>query len=129
MKATTRHLFLAIATLIVVFTSSCKNENVESISKAATSATCDTSAMTFNTKVKPILTDNCLRCHSNANAGSLGGGLPLESYADVAAERNNIVRVIDLNNNDASLMPKGGPKMSACDILKIKAWVRAGAPE
>lgn len=128
MNAIRQVLFLTLASTLLIF-SSCKNENVESISKAVTSTTCDTSAVRFTTVIKPILQANCNRCHDNSNASRLGSGIKLEDYADVVAERNNIIRVIDLPSNNASLMPKGGPKMSSCEITKIKAWVSAGAPE
>lgn len=91
------------------------------------SNTCDTSAMTYTTHVQPIIQNYCYSCH--AGAASAGAGIVLDSYLSLKAFVPSGSLVNRLVTTDPSiLMPKGGPKLSDCDISKIKAWINAGAP-
>ncbi len=89
--------------------------------------TCDTLGMTYTKDIRSIMVANCNSCHA-APAGA-GGGIVLDNYAQLKlyADAGNLVN--RLITTDASLlMPKGGPKLSDCNIAKIQAWVNAGAP-
>jgi hypothetical protein len=44
---------------------------------------CDTVSVTYSVSVKSVLKQNCLSCHSNNTAASLGGNIKLENYANV----------------------------------------------
>jgi hypothetical protein len=89
---------------------------------------CDTSSVSFSMDIKPILSNNCFSCHSNANAPSFGGGLSFEDYTDVSANTARITGAI--NHKEGFLaMPQGGDKLDSCSILKFQAWVSAGAPD
>ena len=89
-------------------------------------ATCDTTGSTYTTTVAPLLQGNgCVGCHSG---GAPSGNISLAAYTNV--------RTVALNGKlygaishaaGFSPMPKGGNKMSACNISKIKAWIDAGA--
>lgn len=88
-------------------------------------AVCDTSVVKFNADVVPILQANCYSCHSNTNANSFGGGIKLEGYNNILpyAQFGLLVNAITRTTNS---MPKGSPKMSDCNIGKIRTWVRNG---
>lgn len=60
--------------------------------------------ITYDDDVAPIITNNCIGCHSGPNANA---GLQLTSYANVraAAEQGNLVNRI---NNGANPMPPTG---------------------
>ncbi len=60
--------------------------------------------ITYDDDVAPIITTNCVGCHSGPNANA---GLQLTSYANVraAAEQGNLVNRI---NNGANPMPPTG---------------------
>ena len=60
--------------------------------------------VTYDTDVLPIITNNCIGCHSGPNANA---GLQLTSYANVraAAEQGNLVSRI---NNGSNPMPPTG---------------------
>ncbi len=95
---------------------------------------CDTSAaMSFSIDVKPILTANCTNgCHDNN-----GYGHSMLTCVDIY--NNNDTALITtgsgpshleyclINPNTNKLMPLGRPKLSACQIAKIRRWVVEGA--
>jgi hypothetical protein len=111
---------------ILFFTLSCYYDNEEALYPSLNSA-CDTSSVTFSGKIVPMLTDNCLSCHSNATAASAGNNIRLENYADVQARAAAIKGSIN-HTGTYSPMPKNGTKLSACLIARFNIWVRAGTP-
>lgn len=86
---------------------------------------CDTLNVSFAASVKPMLRDNCLSCHSNANS-SFGGGVKLEALADVRSRSALILPAI--NHTGRIPMPPAG-KLSTCNIDLFRIWVRKGMPE
>lgn len=89
---------------------------------------CDTTVTKFITQVKPILQSNCLSCHSNSAATSSGGGIRLEDYADVKTYAQNGHLMGTINHSSSfSAMPKGGGKLTDCNILIIQTWITKGA--
>lgn len=119
-----RITFIALIALAMV--SSCYRD-VEDELYPGTAGSCDTTGITYSTTITPILQNNgCMNCHSG-NVPS--GGISLQSHS--------LVKIIALDgrlygaiNHGAgySPMPKGGNKMSSCDLRKVKAWIDAGAP-
>ncbi|MFO7934813.1 MAG: hypothetical protein R6U78_12120 [Bacteroidales bacterium] len=88
---------------------------------------CDTVDVSFSGDVIPILTNNCLSCHSNASAASFGNGITLEDYEDIAAASSRIVGAI--NHEDGfSPMPRNQEKLDTCLIRIIETWVNDGVP-
>lgn len=91
-------------------------------------STCDTSGViSYATKVRPILQNNCDVCH--AGTAQAGGGIVLSTYAGVkeVAQNTTLLGSIQFASG-YSAMPKGGSKLSNCNIATIKKWVDAGAP-
>jgi len=88
---------------------------------------CDTSAVTLSGVIKPILQPNCYSCHSAAASGAAGAGINLEDYGNLKgwADNGKLLCAVEHGDN-CSPMPKGG-KLRECDILKIAAWISAGA--
>jgi mono/diheme cytochrome c family protein len=88
----------------------------------------------FETKIRPILANNCYGCHTNSALGGLrldsleamiegGAGGPALKPGSPAAS-SLVTRV---KESDANLrMPKGG-KLKPQDIADLEAWVAAGA--
>ncbi|MDX1905680.1 MAG: hypothetical protein SF053_01500 [Bacteroidia bacterium] len=87
---------------------------------------CDSTAVTYAASIKPILNTHCVGCHSGSRPG---GGILLQTHAQVqvVAQTGLLFGVINFEPGYKP-MPQGGDKLPACDILKIKAWVNAGAP-
>jgi mono/diheme cytochrome c family protein len=87
---------------------------------------CDTVDMKYAANILPILQANCYSCHGNGNAE---GGVSLGSYNQVKqrATSQSLIGVIT-HASGYPAMPKGMPKLSDCNINKIKGWVGRGAP-
>jgi len=89
---------------------------------------CNTTVTKFSTEVKPILQSSCLTCHSNSAASANGAGIKLQDYADVKIQVNNGKLVGSIQHSTGfSAMPKGGGKLSDCNILVINTWISKGA--
>jgi hypothetical protein len=88
--------------------------------------TLDTSkTFTYSGDVVPILNRECTSCH---NQNNISGGIQLDNYDDVKFFANNgrLLGSIEWSSG-FSPMPKGGPKMPANDITRIKKWIEGGA--
>jgi hypothetical protein len=89
---------------------------------------CDTSNVTYSQTITNILNNYaCLNCHGNPTAN--GAPFSLNTYASLKAQVD-AHRLFGAINHEAGFapMPQGAPKMSQCDINKVKAWIDAGAP-
>lgn len=90
-------------------------------------SSCVTGAVSYSVDIVPALS-NCLNCHSGS---APSGGINLSSYSGVKTVGLN-GKLYDAvsQNGKASAMPKPpAPKLLACDINKIKAWVDAGCQD
>src|SRR5580700_2968351 len=88
----------------------------------------------FETKIRPILANNCYNCH----AASALGGLRLDSRdallkggargtAIVAGDPDKSLLIQAVRQTDEKLkMPMGG-KLKDSEIADLAAWVKAGA--
>ncbi|NOT73493.1 MAG: hypothetical protein HOP08_01105 [Cyclobacteriaceae bacterium] len=80
---------------------------------------------TFNATVLPMLTTNCNNCHGGT---SPSGGIKLDTYLEVSKYVKSGSLIGSINYTGGfSPMPKGGNKMSACQIKQIQDWITAGA--
>src|SRR5262249_51628708 len=90
----------------------------------------------FETKVRPVLVENCFGCHGPAKQR---GGLRADSRAALLAgaaqgaavvpgepDRSLLVKAVRQEDADLKMPPK--KKLSARQIADIAEWVRAGAP-
>lgn len=88
---------------------------------------CDTTGVTYNNFVRQLLESQCTpSCHSGTFPS---GGYDFTQYAvikSVALNNNLLYNSITRTDNR---MPQGGSKLEDCTILKIDAWIKAGAPE
>ena len=93
-------------------------------------SSCDsTGIMSYQTHIKPILTNSCGANNSCHNTQGAGGNVILENHAGVKTVVNNgkFLSSIIWDGN-AQQMPKGSPsKLNSCSIIKIQKWVNAGA--
>ncbi len=86
---------------------------------------CDSTNITYSTGIKPVIQNKCQGCH---NPSSLGGGIDLSTYAGVKASATSGKLYGSIMwASGYSAMPKGGIKMSACEITQFKKWIDAGA--
>ena len=93
----------------------------------ATAPACDTVNMTYTKDIVPIMQARCYSCHAGSASGSFG--INLDSYNDLKSQATSGELLHRITTSDPSeLMPKGGPKLPACEISKINAWIQAGTP-
>ena len=87
------------------------------------SSGCDSSVFTYSGAVAVIMSTYCVGCH---NPNSLGGGIDLSNYTGAkAAALGRMMGSIN-HTSGYSAMPKGGNKLSDCQILQIQKWIQAG---
>ncbi len=113
--------------MLITFTITGCYKDVEEELYPGSGASCDTTNVKYSVTVTSILQNyGCLGCHSGAGSS---GNIRLDSYSAVKqlADNGKLYGSITWSSG-FSPMPKGGAKMSTCDISKIKAWIDAGAP-
>lgn len=103
------------------------------ITQGAKALTCDepegpciTDNISYSGFVAPLLTTNCIGCHSG---GTPSGNIVLNSHSAVqtVALNGRLLGAITWANGFQQ-MPQGSGKLSDCNIEKIKAWINNGAP-
>lgn len=127
--------FLFASLLLTTLLGSCASENLEDLTNAPITAPCDTTAVaTYSGVVRGVIERNhCLECHTSRdgfNSGTLASGFNFETVAGLQASdtTGRLLPAIE-HQPGRPQMPAGGqPKMSDCDIVRIKQWVRRGAP-
>lgn len=86
---------------------------------------CDTTNVTFNAVIKPIIQNKCQGCHQGT---SPGGGVNLSTYLGVQGSAIDGSLLGSIQHSAGwSAMPKNTSKLPDCDITKIRIWVNAGA--
>jgi mono/diheme cytochrome c family protein len=123
-------LVTALLASAVVGAGGCASENLQDLSGSDVLA-CDTSAVaTYSAVIRPLIQRNgCLDCHAAGGLGTAATGFNYETAAGLQAA-NRAGRLIGAieRRTGFSPMPKDRPQISACDIARIKQWVRRGAP-
>jgi len=94
----------------------------------------------FENKIRPVLADNCYKCHS-VNSEKLKGGLLLDSRDGVLKggdtgpaivpgnpDKSLLIKAVRYTDPDLEMPPKG-KKLSSQQIADLEAWVKMGAPD
>lgn len=122
LKMKLKTIFLLIFLGIVI--SSCYKDNEEYLY----GADCQTENISFSESIKPILDNQCLACHSDAAASSLGGNVFLDGYDNVLIKVNDSALYGALSHQDGySPMPQNAPQLNECSISLIEIWINEGA--
>src|SRR4051812_19806594 len=92
----------------------------------------------FESRVRPVLSEHCYRCHS-AGAEKLKGGLRLDSRDGLLKggengpaivpghpERSRLVEAIRYGNPDLQMPPK--TRLTDQQVADLARWVKMGAP-
>jgi mono/diheme cytochrome c family protein len=119
-------ILLLLLSLISINTIGCYYDNEEELYPEVSS--CDTAAVSYSTKLLPIIEDQCIGCHSAAAYQAAGGGYNLEGYTNVKASVDDNTFLPAINQTGNFPMPKGGNKLDNCTIAQFQAWINAGAP-
>ena len=94
----------------------------------------------FETKIRPVLADQCYRCHSaqaeklrgdlhlDTRAGTLEGGESGPALVPGQPEQSLLIEAIRYGNPDLRMPPKGN-KLPDDIIADFVEWIRRGAPD
>jgi hypothetical protein len=87
---------------------------------------CDSSKYKFAADIQPMINIYCKGCHNNITPS---GGYSYDSYAGILLPVQN-GRLLGAIKHQAGFvaMPRGGNKLSDCQIKKIENWIANGAP-
>jgi hypothetical protein len=109
--------------LFCIILTGCYYDKAEELYGAGT---CDVTTVNYSTTVSGLLNNyGCVSCHSGS---APSGNINLQNFTGVKTVAQNGKLFGAINHSPGfSPMPKGGGKMSACEISKIKAWIDAGA--
>jgi hypothetical protein len=119
---------LLLLGLITIMFSGCYYDVAEELYPApAGGSGCDTANVTYSASIAPIMLKNCATsgCHVGATPAD---GSDLTTYGAISDYiSNNRFYSSIIQDGNASNMPKGGTKLSDCDIRIIKKWMDNGA--
>lgn len=127
---------IAGLSLISVLIVGCSKTNEEAENKGTTAntggtAVCDTVNMKFSANIQPIISANCVSCHNSVISNS---NVRLDTYDGVKQQatrlRNSLSVLVGVTSHASGFtpMPYDRPKLSDCDVNKIKSWVDRGSP-
>src|SRR2546425_2589970 len=94
----------------------------------------------FENKIRPLLANNCYKCHSQ-HAEKVKGGLLLDTKEGVLKggengpvivpgdpEKSVLIKAVRYTDPDLQMPPKG-KKLSDSEVADLFAWVKMGAPD
>jgi hypothetical protein len=113
----------------ILFGTSCYYDKAEELYPPGD---CDTATVGWSATVKPILQNRCYACHNAASANVSGAGIALEPYSNLQSFLNSNSQAFlgaIQHGSGYSPMPKGGSKLSDCELLQINQWIAGGYPE
>lgn len=89
---------------------------------------CTPGAVTYSGTIEPLMQEHCTGCHSSQSYTKSGGGVLLETYADVrrSALEGRLLATIDYVS--PYKMPKNSLRLDSCSIEAVRSWIVKGAP-
>jgi hypothetical protein len=94
----------------------------------------------FESKIRPVLADNCYKCHSaqsekvkagllvDTRDGLLTGGQTGAAIVPGDPDKSLLIKAVRYTDPELQMPPKG-KKLSDAQIADLEAWVRMGAPD
>jgi uncharacterized membrane protein len=84
---------------------------------------CDTTQVSYKSKIVPILKENCYSCHATGKSQ-----LNFSIYDDMAfiAADSELVFSLDAKNSYLLMPPETERPLTSCEKETIKAWIRQG---
>ena len=114
-------LILALLTFLKV---SCVNDNEYDLYGIPD---CDTSDVTWESKISDIMETNCVLCHGEDLSYN---NVRHDSYeSEMIVVRDGRLKGVINHLNGYVKMPKDRGKLPACELLLINTWLDNGTPE
>jgi cytochrome c553 len=94
----------------------------------------------FESKIRPVLADNCYKCHSqqaervkgglllDTREGTLKGGETGPAVVPGDLDKSLLIKAVRYTDPDLQMPPKD-KKLSDAEIADLEAWVKMGAPD
>lgn len=80
--------------------------------------------VTFDAKIKPLITSNCASCHTPG-----GSSLDFTDYNRAKGNINTMINRIKRTAGSGGFMPQGGTALSGADIALFEQWKADGLVE
>jgi len=115
---------LVFTGLLIMFSPSCENNNeLDLYGKQQ----CDTTNVTWESKISAILQKNCVECHGPTVSYN---GVRHDSYSsEMVVVNDGRLRGVVNRYNGFAKMPKDRDKLPECELKIINIWLDNGAPE
>lgn len=114
-----------------LFAASCSSERIE---PKAGEVACDTSAVSYQADIQPIIQVRCINqgCHCNGcdNTTAWPATALWDNFDRLKERALNGELVKHLDGTESPRMPLNRPQLylEPCDVDKFRRWVAAGAP-
>jgi len=117
-------IWIGFAGLLIVNTISCENNNEFELYGIRD---CDTTNITWESKVAEILQNNCVECHGPVSPYL---GVRHDSYdAEMVVVNDGRLRGVINHLDGFAKMPKDRGKLPDCELEILNRWLDLGAPE
>lgn len=120
-----KKIVIAVCAIAIVFAACKTSKPIEKKETAVVKPLdCGTMSVSYITDIKPILEQNCNRCHGRA------GGYNFAEKADVtrSAQNGTLLGTIKWQHG-FSKMPAGATQLDAATIAKVECWINNGMKE
>jgi hypothetical protein len=116
--------WIVLVVLPITSPQSCVNNNEEDLYGIKP---CDTSDITWESKIGAIMQQNCVMCHGPVVAAK---GVRHDTYeAEMIVVNDGRLRGVINHLPGYSKMPKDRGKLPECELKLINIWLDNGAPE
>ncbi len=94
--------------------------------------------VSFKADIAPIISKNCLACHSEGGAGTRKSGIQLDSYENLmrakvvtpgSVSKSPLLTVVLPTADHATSMPMRSEKLSKSQVQLIENWIAQGAKD
>ncbi len=117
-------LLVCLGCLLAIIPLSCENNNELDLYGTQE---CDTTEITWDSKVSAILQKNCVECHGPELSS---GGVRHDSYAaEMVFVNDGRLRGVINHLDGYTKMPKDRGKLPDCELKILNKWLDNGAPE
>ena len=117
-------LWIILIVLPIASSQSCVNHNEEDLYGIKP---CDTSDVTWESKIRVIMQQNCVMCHGPVVAYR---GVRHDTYeSEMIVVKDGRLRGVVNHLPGYSKMPKNKEKLPECELKLINIWLDNGAPE
>ena len=124
MSKKTLFIILFLIGLLTILPQACENNNELDLYGVQV---CDTTNVTWDSKIAAILKKNCVECHGK---GLSYNGVRHDSYAaELKVVNDGRLRRVINESDPSKRMPKDRGRLPDCELSLINKWLDNGAPE